>query len=605
MRADAATTPTHQDRPDTNTYPTPASPTCPAKRARAGSPGRSSAAAVAPRRRPRDGGRLRLGGRRRRRRWPSVWDLCRPRLAWVAVAVALVIGQVLLVVLVAPPAAGAQAPGGAGYVPPVDAPIIDPFRPPASPYGAGNRGVEYATAPGSPVRASAAGTVLFAGPVAGALHVTIGHLDGLRSSYSFLTGIDVAGGQRVEQGERVGTAGARLHFGVRAGDIYVDPAALFTGVVVEVELVPTEPGPGTAEAETAALRELVRELDSPGLVGRALDWLRDRGRAQLAASPYDAYRRGLRLVDDLAGRLLTPPPCSAEPPPARPAAGRGRVAITVAGLGSSSTAAAVDDLRSADLGYEPGRVLRFSYAGGRTPPPGGDFPDLAARAYGSTDTQGDVAVAADRLAELVEDVLSADAEATVDLYAHSLGGLVTRLALLDLAERGADLGRLGVVVTLGTPHRGADLATAVSAANTGLAANLGLDAAERALDVGIDPDAPVIRQLAARSDVVNRLASAGVPPGVRLVSIAARGDLVAASPTSAVAGGVSVVVPVSGWRAHSALVGSDTATAEISRALAGVPPGCEAWTDVVGDVLAGHATSFLEGHALTAVLASG
>jgi hypothetical protein len=43
----------------------------------------------------------------------------------------------------------------------------------------------------------------------------------------------------------------------------------------------------------------------------------------------------------------------------------------------------------------------------------------------------------------------------------------------------------------------------------------------------------------------------------------------------------------------------------MSRALAGVPPGCEAWTDAVGDVLAGHAVSFLEGHALAAVLASG
>ena len=89
------------------------------------------------------------------------------------------------------------------------------------------------------------------------------------------------------------------------------------------------------------------------------------------------------------------------------------------------------------------------------------------------------------------------------------------------------------------------------------------------------------------------------------MSIAARGDLVAASPTSEVPGGASVIVPVSGWRAHSSLVGSEAATAEMSRALAGAPPGCEAWTDVVGDVLAGHAVSFLEGHALTAVLASG
>jgi hypothetical protein len=534
-----------------------------------------------------------------------VWDLCRPRLAWLALALVIVVGQVLIVVLVAPPAAGAQEPHGGGYLPPVDAPISDPFRPPVSPYGPGNRGIEYTTTPGSLVRASAAGTVLFAGAVGGALHVTVGHPDGLRTSYSFLAGIAVAVGQQVQQGEQVGTAGERLHFGVRAGDIYLDPAGLFTGLVVEVELVPTDPGPETAAAEAAALREIVGELESPGLLGDALGWLRERARAQLAASPYDAHRRGLHLVGDLAGRLLAPPPCSAEPPPTRPAAGQRRVAITVAGLGSTSTDAAVDDLRSDDLGYESGRVLRFSYAGGRTPPPGGDFPDLDARAYASADTQGDIAIAAGRLADLVEDVLASDPDTTLDLYAHSLGGLVTRLALLDLAERGADLGRLGIVVTLGTPHRGADLAAAVNAGNTGVAASLGLDVAERALDVGIDADAPVVRQLAVGSDLVNRLAAAGVPAGIRLVSIAARGDLVAASPTSEVAGSVSVTVPVSGWRAHSGLVGSDAATAEMSRALAGVPPGCEAWTDVVGDVLAGHAVSFLEGHALTAVLASG
>ena len=38
-------------------------------------------------------------------------------------------------------------PPSVGYAPPVDAPVTDPFRPPTSPYGPGNRGVEYASVP--------------------------------------------------------------------------------------------------------------------------------------------------------------------------------------------------------------------------------------------------------------------------------------------------------------------------------------------------------------------------------------------------------------------------------------------------------------------------
>jgi hypothetical protein len=48
---------------------------------------------------------------------------------------------------------------------------------------------------------------------------------------------------------------------------------------------------------------------------------------------------------------------------------------------------------------------------------------------------------------------------------------------------------------------------------------------------------------------------------------------------------------VSGWHAHSELVASDAATAELARALAGWPPGCEGTVDAVADLLAGHGIS--------------
>src|SRR5262249_42116842 len=68
----------------------------------------------------------------------------------------------------------------------LDGPLVRAFEEPASVYGAGHRGVDFAAAPGTAVRASNGGEVVFAGAVAGTLHVTIEHAGGLRTTYSFL-----------------------------------------------------------------------------------------------------------------------------------------------------------------------------------------------------------------------------------------------------------------------------------------------------------------------------------------------------------------------------------------------------------------------------------
>ncbi len=112
---------------------------------------------------------------------------------------------------------------------PVAAPIVDPFRPPATRYGPGNRGVEMATVPGQAVVAAREGTVTFAGPVAGARYVTVLHPDGVRTSYSYLASVAVSRGQAVTAGQTLGTTGSRFHVGARIGDAYVDPAVLFGG----------------------------------------------------------------------------------------------------------------------------------------------------------------------------------------------------------------------------------------------------------------------------------------------------------------------------------------------------------------------------------------
>jgi hypothetical protein len=509
-------------------------------------------------------------------------------------------------------AAGAQAPPADSlpptYHPPVAAPISDPFRPPAGPYGAGNRGLEYDTEPGDMVRASADGTVVFAGPVAGTLHVTLRHGDGVRTSYSFLGAVDVMLGQRVRGGDRVGTAGERLHFGARSGDAYFDPASLFVGGEVEVELLPFEIPPGsTPEAEARALAQLAFDggggLGIPG-VGAALGWLYDRARSSATyATQLNLPARGLGLAADLGARLFLHGPCSDGPPPVAPVRGRDRVAITVAGLGSSSSDASIDALRTADLGYDDDRVVRFSYAGGRVPGFAAALGDVAAHPYEPGASQGDLHGAAQRLADLVEDVAASDPDATIDVFAHSQGGVVARLALLELAERGAALDRLGVVTTLGTPHKGSDLATAVVGAGTTLTGSLGLRAADALLGDGIDPGGAAVRQLAENSDVLRELAREGVPDGVRLVSIAARGDLAVAAPNTEVDGATNVTVAVSGWSAHGDVVASDEATAEMARVLAGQPPACEGWRDVVADVVVGHGISIAEDQIGAAALA--
>jgi murein DD-endopeptidase MepM/ murein hydrolase activator NlpD len=116
--------------------------------------------------------------------------------------------------------------------------VVDGFRLPDGPYGAGNRGLEYATAFGDPVRAIGDGLVVFAGPVAGTWAVTVLHPDGLRSSYSYLSEVRVDVGEHVLLGTTVGLAGETFHLGVRAGGTYLDPAGLFA--TVAVHLVPIE-----------------------------------------------------------------------------------------------------------------------------------------------------------------------------------------------------------------------------------------------------------------------------------------------------------------------------------------------------------------------------
>ncbi len=142
---------------------------------------------------------------------------------------------------VAPTAARADtadpgaAAAGTTWSPPVPGRVVRPFSEPANQFAAGHRGVDFAAPAGAAVRAAGAGTVAFAGDVAGSLHVVVAHTNGLRTSYSFLLDVSVHVGQTVARGDVVGHAGGTdedhavgvLFFGLRVGDRYVDPMVLF------------------------------------------------------------------------------------------------------------------------------------------------------------------------------------------------------------------------------------------------------------------------------------------------------------------------------------------------------------------------------------------
>lgn len=158
--------------------------------------------------------------------------------------VVVVACSTLGLLLSAEPAAsqGASRPleGVVEHVRPVSGPVIDPFRPPPQPWLPGNRGLEFATTPGEPVLASAAGLVTFAGQVGGNFFVTVRHEDGIRTTVGFVAETHVARGEWVRQGTLLATAGESIHFTARRGDQYLDPELLFVRVIHVVRLVPIE-----------------------------------------------------------------------------------------------------------------------------------------------------------------------------------------------------------------------------------------------------------------------------------------------------------------------------------------------------------------------------
>jgi len=507
------------------------------------------------------------------------------------------VSVVMAVAVVGPGGWARAAPVAAAprtYRAPVSPPgavLVGHFRPPPTPYAAGDRGIDYATVPDSPVVASAAGQVVFAGPVAGTLAVTLVHPDGLRTSYSFLATVVVRVGDQVAGGDLIATTGTFFHFGVRdPTGRYLDPEALFAGRG-RVRLVPgaddgvarLHPGgdPGWA-AEAAALAGVVADA------GASLAASRVALAHQVLA--LDPSRSLPALIGELDQWQRSQDGCTPASEAAPRPSGR-RIVVLVAGLGSNDRQASIDHVDTSSLGYAPGDVIRFSYNGGRAAgrsgPTGGLAASLPATSYRSADTQTDLRATAARLVDLVQELARRAPGVPIDVIAHSQGGVVVHLALIQGAAEGRLPAAFGQVITISSPHQGTDLATGLSS----LRGDPGLEAgATMVHDAGatdLDPDSTSLAQLSETSSVSQEMRRP-LPPGVHLRSIGAAGDLIVPWVRTLTPGATSAMVPAGGVTTHSDLPGSPAVTREIALALAGRGPTCQSWAQGLAGVTASH-----------------
>ncbi len=131
------------------------------------------------------------------------------------------------------PAGPLPAPSGAGFIWPVDGPVVSPF---GWRFGGAEMhpGIDIAVGTGTPIRAAAAGTVVFTEPESASggygNFTCIDHGGSLQTCYAHQESFAVSAGQQVSQGQVIGYSdctgycfGPHVHFEVRVNGTPVDP----------------------------------------------------------------------------------------------------------------------------------------------------------------------------------------------------------------------------------------------------------------------------------------------------------------------------------------------------------------------------------------------
>jgi murein DD-endopeptidase MepM/ murein hydrolase activator NlpD len=498
------------------------------------------------------------------------------------------------------------APGtGSDWIRPVDGTVVRSYEEPTGPYAPGHRGVDFAAPVGTPVRVASDGVVTFAGPVAGSLHVVVLHDGGIRTSYSFLSRVDVVTGDAVPRGQGVGAAGGSgdghdpgvLHFGVRVGERYVDPMLLFRprDLTHLVRLVPSgerlEEARPTPDEEAAALyRSIINDADTDdgcgggGVLGGALSTLCDAAGdaldvglaavravgdegaalARTIAGPMHALLEAIRPLTEFARRyVLTMTPggrvlsdlltigervldqlsrdCDPRAPAADGSGGSGNAVVAVGGIDSHRE-------RAVDAHGRPTSSFGFQPAalGYRADDVRYFSYRKGSDTYAGHDTHEPILTSARLLADQVREWARLHPGRRFDLVGHSQGGVVI-LAFLAFFYRGheAEYPRIDNVVTFASPLAGDPLATTNEAIRRILLTRLLLDAVGAANPLAPpESNSPSVLDLSESSKLMKSLRDFEVPASVHWTSITGTADFIVPSQQGHVDGATEVAVTV-------------------------------------------------------------
>jgi septal ring factor EnvC (AmiA/AmiB activator) len=130
--------------------------------------------------------------------------------------------------------ANVSAPSSSGFAWPLCAPVTSEYGPR---WGRMHQGLDQGAGTGTPIGASKAGTVIFAGWQGGYGNLTlIDHHDGVVTAYAHQSSMSVSAGQSVSQGATIGhvgntgnSTGPHLHFETRVNGSAVNPRQYLSG----------------------------------------------------------------------------------------------------------------------------------------------------------------------------------------------------------------------------------------------------------------------------------------------------------------------------------------------------------------------------------------